>query len=99
MKTIKAKNHDFKYLFITEQHRDGAFHFHGLCTDLKLYNNTYGYLSSKDFDRLGFNSFSPIISKEKVANYITKYITKHCVKNEARLCLFLFSWSCSCYFI
>lgn len=99
MKTIKAKNHSFKYLFITEQHRDGAFHFHGLCTDLKLYNNTYGYLSSKDFDRLGFNSFSAIISKEKTANYITKYITKHCVKNEARFCLLLLSWPQQSFFL
>lgn len=83
MKTIKAKNHDFIYLFITEKHKDGAFHFHGLCNNLDLYVNSNGYLSSKDFDRIGFNSFSTIKSKEKVSNYITKYITKDCVKNES----------------
>lgn len=83
MKTIKQKNNAFKYLFITEKHKDGAFHFHGLCSNLDLYINANGYYSSKDFDRLGFNSFSKIRDKTKVSNYITKYITKECVKNEA----------------
>lgn len=82
MKSIKRKNKDFLYLFITERHKDGAFHFHGLCTDLELYTNKNGYFSSKDFDKLGFNSFSKIRDREKTSNYITKYITKDCVKNE-----------------
>ena len=30
MKSIKRKNKDFIYLFITEKHKDGAFHFHSL---------------------------------------------------------------------
>lgn len=83
MKAIKRKNKDFKYLFITEEHKNGAFHFHGLCTDLDLYINANGYYSSKDFDKLGFNSFSIIKDKTKCSNYITKYITKSCVRNEA----------------
>lgn len=83
MKSIKRKYHEFIYLFITECHRDGAYHFHGLCSDIPLYTNTNGYLSSIDFDKLGFNSFSIIQSKEKVSNYITKYITKNCVRNES----------------
>lgn len=83
MKAIKRKNKDFKYLFITEKHKNGAFHFHGLCNDLEVYINENGYYSSKDFDKLGFNSFSKIKNKDKVSNYITKYITKDCVKNEA----------------
>lgn len=83
MKAIKRKHTNFKYLFITERHKDGAFHFHGLCSDLPLYVNANGYYSSIDFDKLGFNSFSKIIDKTKCANYITKYITKDCVKNEA----------------
>lgn len=82
MKSIKRKNKNFIYLFITERHKDGAFHFHGVCSDLHLYINNNGYYSSKDFDKLGFNSFSKIRDKEKTSNYITKYITKDCVKNE-----------------
>lgn len=83
MKSIKRKRSDFIYLFITEKHKNGAFHFHGLCSDVDFYTNSNGYLSSPDFDKLGFNSFSKIRSTTKVSNYITKYITKDCVKNEA----------------
>lgn len=79
---IKRVNKDFKYLFITEKHKDGAYHFHGLCTDLDLYDNSNNYLSNTEFDKLGYNSFSAICDKTKVSNYITKYITKDCIKNE-----------------
>ena len=79
---IRRKNKNFKYIFITEKHKDGAFHFHGLVKDLELYPNVNGYLSSKVFDELGFNSFSPIKDYNKCCNYITKYITKDCIRNE-----------------
>lgn len=72
-----------RYLIITERHKDGAFHFHGLFSGLDdLYLNDYGYLSSKTFDELGFNSFSKINDYARCCNYITKYITKDCVKNS-----------------
>lgn len=62
----------------------GAFHFHGLVKGVSdFYVNSNGYLSHPIFDELGFNSFSKIISYDKCCNYITKYITKDCVKNEA----------------
>lgn len=79
---IRRKNKNFKYIFITEKHKDGAFHFHGLVKDLELYTNNNGYYSSKVFDDIGFNSFSPIKDYNKCCNYITKYITKDCVRNE-----------------
>lgn len=86
LKKIKRNNKDFRYLFITEKHKDGAFHFHGfiggLSQDLFLINKN-GYLSIPIFDEtLGFNSFSPIKDYTKVCNYITKYITKDCIKNS-----------------
>lgn len=85
---IRRKNKDFAYLFITEKHKDGAFHFHGLIKNLNdLYTNENGYLSHKAFDEIGFNSFLKINTEnnnsyDKVCSYITKYITKDCVKNE-----------------
>lgn len=84
LKKIKRRNKDFKYIIITEKHKDGAFHFHGLSTDTgDLVVNSYGYLSSYEFStELGFNSFSPIRDYTKCCNYITKYITKDCVKNS-----------------
>lgn len=81
-KKIKRKNSDFKYLFITEKHKNGAFHFHGLVSGLDFYTNQNGYLSNSDLDNLGFNSFSVIKDYSKCCNYITKYITKDCIKNE-----------------
>lgn len=82
LKKIKRTNKDFAYIFITEKHKDGAFHFHGLVKDLPLYINNNGYYSNAVFDEIGFNSFSKIKDFEKTCNYITKYITKDCVKNE-----------------
>lgn len=79
---IKRKNKEFKYIYITEKHENGAFHFHGMVKNIDLYTNENGYLSSKDFDELGFNSFSKIKDYNACCNYITKYITKECVKNE-----------------
>ena len=83
-KKLKRQNKEFAYLFITEKHKDGAFHFHGLLKGLTdFYINQNGYLSNKVFDEVGFNSFSPIKDYVKCCNYITKYITKDCVKNTA----------------
>lgn len=39
-------------------------------------------MSHSAFDSLGFNSFSKIKSYIKCCNYITKYITKDCVRNS-----------------
>lgn len=81
-KAIKRKNKDFKYLFIAEKHEKGGYHFHGL---IGGYNNFYinnnGFLSSFDFDDLGFQSFSKIKNYTRCCNYILKYITKDCCRN------------------
>lgn len=82
LKKIKRNNNNFKYLFITEKHKDGAFHFHGLVANIPLYINNYGYFSCSILDNIGFNSFSKIIDYNKCCNYITKYITKDCIRNE-----------------
>lgn len=81
---IKRNNKEFAYLIITEKHKDGAFHFHGLIKGINdLYVNDNNYLSNKIFDdELGFNSFSPIKDYTKCCNYISKYITKDCIKNS-----------------
>ena len=81
---IKRINKDFAYLIITEKHKNGAFHFHGLMKNINdLYINENGYLSSEIFSKeLGFNSFDKIKDYSKCCNYITKYISKDCVKNS-----------------
>ena len=49
---IRRKNKDFAYIFITEKHKNGAFHFHGLVKNLDFYINNNGYLSNKIFDEI-----------------------------------------------
>lgn len=85
LKAYKRINKDFKFLFITERHKNGAFHFHGFVKGLgdDIYTNYNGFLSVKFFDeKIGFFSLSKIRDYEKCCNYICKYITKDCVKNE-----------------
>lgn len=91
---IKRTNKDFKYIFITEKHENGAFHFHGMMKNLgvfydkksrtyisDIYTNKNGYLSSHTFDLLGFNSFDKIKDYVACCHYITKYITKDNIKS------------------
>lgn len=86
MHKLKRKSIDFKFLFIVEKHKNGAYHFHGLMKDLPsndIYVNKNGYLSSKTIDSLGFNSFSKIKDYNKTCNYIMKYITKDCCRTDS----------------
>lgn len=82
LENIKRKNKELKYIIITEKHKDGAFHFHGLFSGIDLSLNDFGYFYNEDLARLGFNSFSLIKDYNKCCNYILKYITKDCVRNS-----------------
>ena len=86
LKKLKRKYNDFKYIFITEKHKDGAFHFHGLIGGLPssaFVINTNGFLELPIIsNEMGFNSFSLIKDYNRCCNYITKYITKDCIKNS-----------------
>ncbi|MBS6563605.1 MAG: hypothetical protein KH328_09685 [Staphylococcus sp.] len=77
---------DLKYILITERHKNGAFHFHGMMKGLRrsdFYINKNGFLSNKMFDKVGFNSFCKIDGNYvRCCNYIIKYITTDCVKNS-----------------
>ncbi|GEM_PF-5185568 len=76
----QRKSKDFKYMIIPEQHKDGAFHFHGYFagvapSDMQL--NEHGYLDFVPYrKKYGFCSISPIEDREKCAVYVSKYITK-----------------------
>lgn len=88
---------DLKYLIIPEQHKDGAWHFHGLFSGLnpsmlsdfgpdvpkKIRSRYRNYHAySKKF---GFCSVGEIKNKEAVAAYITKYISKDMAKTNIGL--------------
>lgn len=69
-----------KYLIIPEQHKDGAWHFHGLLNGIapdSLVRNEHGYLDMPYYaNRFGFISLDPIRNLERCSSYISKYITK-----------------------
>lgn len=68
------------YLLIPEQHKDGAWHMHGLIKGIAqkdIVKNENGYLTWKQYnDKFGYMSLGPIRSVERISSYITKYITK-----------------------
>ena len=71
---------NIRYVLIPEQHDDGAWHLHGLISNLPeshLSINQNGYLDWKSYsDKFGYMSLGKIKSKEKVSRYITKYVSK-----------------------
>ncbi len=82
---------DFSYLVIAERHKDGAIHFHGLCSlgsvQLERATNarTGKPLSTERGQpifnmvdwKLGYSTCIPIDENyERTCNYLTKYITK-----------------------
>lgn len=83
-----------KYLLVPEQHKDGAWHFHGLLNNISsdsLVKNMYGYLDLPFFvKRFGFISLSPIRDHNRTANYITKYVTKTMTATSVELNKHLF---------
>lgn len=69
-----------RYILIPEQHKDGAWHMHGLFSgilDKHLNLNKNGFLEWKQYTKkFGYMSLDFIRDRDKVASYITKYITK-----------------------
>lgn len=76
----RLHNTKIKYLLIPEQHKDGAWHLHGLIKGIlskHLIKNKNGYLDWGHYtSRFGYMSLGTIKDKEACAKYITKYITK-----------------------
>lgn len=83
-KNFYKKDDTLQFLYVFEQHRDGAFHLHGFltCKHENFYKNENGYLSIRFFDNIGFSSVSKIRNLEKSANYSTKYISKNIFKQK-----------------
>lgn len=82
----RKDNDKLLYMLIPEQHKDGAWHFHGLMKGIpkeQVIVNENGYLDWPELKkRYGFCSLSPIRDHEAVSLYITKYVTKDALKTE-----------------
>lgn len=80
----ERKSPEMYYLIVPEQHKDGAWHFHGLiggCSGLQFVDS--GKKDSKgnpiyNFEdwKYGFSTATAVGDTEKVSSYISKYITK-----------------------
>lgn len=88
----KKYKSDIQYVLIPEQHKDGAWHIHGLIKGISEHHlinfdnipNAPKKLKNKDYynftlysEKFGFCSLGKIKDIEKVSNYITKYINKN----------------------
>lgn len=79
---------NIKFLLIPEQHKDGAWHIHGLLMGLPddhLIKNHNGYSDWLPYrQKFGYCSIDRIKNHEAVSKYITKYISKNlkdCIKD------------------
>lgn len=77
-----------KYLIVPEQHKDGAWHFHGLisCGDYSSFvdsgkKDKGNTIYNIDSYKLGFTTATKIVDTLRASSYICKYITKDCYKN------------------
>lgn len=68
------------YLLVPEQHKNGAWHAHGLLHDMSpesMKKNEHGYLDVPYFrNRFGFVSLSKVRDLDATRAYITKYVSK-----------------------
>lgn len=77
----RSEAQKIEYLLIPEQHKNGAWHMHGLFKGLvvggDLKRNEHKYLDWAAYrKRFGFFSCSRIKSRVACSKYITKYVTK-----------------------
>jgi len=81
---------NLKYELIPEQHKDKAWHLHGLMNGLapeSLVKNKNGYLDMPYYrEHFGYISLSPIKDRKKIASYITKYVAKALQATAIKLC-------------
>ena len=77
-----------EYLLIPEQHKNGAWHMHGLFKGLEvgkdIVKNEHGYFDWYEYrKRFGFFSCSKIKNAEACSKYITKYVTKSMTSDKS----------------
>ena len=84
---------ELKYIIVPEKHKNGAFHFHGLISDIGNLNLKDSGFKTKDGDiiynienyKLGFTTCTKVKNNQRVSSYITKYITKDlCVTTKGK---------------
>lgn len=101
----KKTGADVKYLIVPEQHKSGAWHFHGLLSGLPE-NQMHKFCASENIplrikrtiasgtdvwtwrayaEKFGYSTVTRVRDAHAVACYVTKYITKGMIKENAAL--------------
>lgn len=76
--------HGNQWIVVPEQHKDGAYHFHGLVSgDLNLTLHKDGVYNLLDY-QYGFTTATKIQDRKRVATYIAKYLTKEITVPKGR---------------
>lgn len=83
----KRKSPNLKYIVVPEQHKNGAWHFHGLIADVDGMEIVDSGHKTKDGDvifnlqsyKFGFTTATIVKDVYRVSKYIGKYITKSLV--------------------
>ena len=80
---IRKKNSNLKYLIVPEMHKDGAWHFHGLFSNvdgIEFVNSGHNFKNQVVYNIANFKwGFTHAIHTDgsmKVVSYLTKYISK-----------------------
>ena len=84
LKNVRKKCPGMVYLFVPEQHKDGAYHFHGLVSNVSELNFVdSGHLTKNKQTiynignyKLGWSTSTEVQNTDAVGKYITKYISK-----------------------
>lgn len=86
-----------KWLIVPEQHKDGAFHFHGLVAGNLPLTDSGKKCYNKDLDQelpiynlanyeFGFTTVTRIMKPDRTASYIAKYLTKQIAVPKGKKC-------------
>lgn len=89
LNNLRRLSPDMFYLFVPEQHKDGAYHFHGLMGNVEgLKFQDSGHKDKKgriiynlSNYKYGWSTATPVTNNDSVIHYISKYITKELIKN------------------
>ena len=77
LKKMRKLNRDMRYIVVPEQHKDGAYHFHGLFSlcDLqpKLWKRKIYNIPCFEY---GYTTATRVRNSQAACRYISKYVTK-----------------------
>lgn len=73
-----------KWIVVPEQHKDSAYHFHGLVSGHLDLTHHAGDVYNLNSYKYGFTTATPIKDRKRVSTYIAKYLTKEIVVPKGR---------------